>query len=170
MEYINELKNNKLLKSSGQVLDLVCHNGKFAQVFADMGYTVDAVDIKNFIMNKIDHVSFFLSNIETYQPENQYDIIFARNVLFFTKDPIGTISRYLEFLKPEGVLCLSFLGSKDPWSIDHSAVPVELEDIEMFIKENNLKKIFFNEVDGEGLLMNGDTKYWHMYKMVLQKL
>jgi len=170
MEFIEELKRHELLRKTGEVLDLGCHSGIFSKTFAELGYSVDAVDFKNKLTKNDKNIHFHLSKIEDFKPTKSYDVIFARNVVFFTENPIATTERYLQYLKPGGALCVSFLGKNDGWKNEKWFRPVTEKDLKDFILKNNLEELSFKESERpNGLMMNGDTKYWHMFKLVLKK-
>lgn len=171
MEFIEKLKENNLLYSDMQILDVGCHDGKFTELFTEFG-TVDAIDKHDRVLDK-SKFNFTQIGLEDFQTDKDYDLIFARNVFFFTGDPIAQAKRYADFLKPEGgVFCLTLMGVDDPWTMPNvegvKCTSVTSEQVSEFMKL--FKTIWFFEDTSEHPRMDGKgIKKWHLYKMILQK-
>lgn len=170
MEFTDQLNKNNLLYPDMDILDVGCHDGRFSEFFTKFG-TVDAVDKFDDIENKR-NINFTQTNLEDFHPSKKYDLIFARNVLFFTNDPIGQAQRYAETLKVGGIFCLTLMGVEDPWTMPNTAgakcTAVTQDQITEFIKP--FEQVWFFEDTTEHPRMDGKgIKKWHLYKMILKK-
>lgn len=170
-KFIGKIDELHLLKPGSEILDIGCDEGFYARKFARKGYIVDAIDIVDKMEDK-KGIHFEKASFVDYVPEKQYDLVFARNVFFQESDPIGQAKRYAQFLKPGGLMCLTFMGEQDDWAredaIGGQLYAVSRKELEGFQKE--FKTIIFQEVKKfEKGLFTEKPKNWHLYKMILQK-
>lgn len=170
MEFIEQLKKNNLLHSDMEILDVGCHSGKFSQFFTQFGI-VDAIDKYDEIEDKT-NINFRRTRLEDFISSKKYDLIFARNVFFFTSDPIMYATKYVEALKQGGIFCLTLMGVEDPWTMPNAAgakcTAVTTDQVSNFT--NQFETIWFFEDTTEHPRMDGKgIKKWHLYKMILKK-
>ena len=170
MEFIEKLKENNLLRPGMEILDVGCHDGKFSKFFTQFG-AVDAIDRFDGIEDKT-NINFTQIQLEEFHPNKQYDLIFARNVFFFTNNPIAQANRYAESLKVGGVFALTLMGVEDPWTMPNAAgakcTAVTNDQVTEFMKP--FEQIWYFEDTSEHPRMDGKgIKKWHLYKMILKK-
>jgi len=101
------------IPSGGKILDAGSGPGRDTKLYSSMGYEVFAMDgseamiayCKQWIGEKAVCATF-----ETFQTEEQFDGIWASASFLHVKekDMVGTIERFLGFLKPGGVFYLSY--------------------------------------------------------------
>jgi trans-aconitate methyltransferase len=170
MEFIEQLKKLQLFKPDMTILDVGCHEGKFTEFFTQFG-SVDAIDKYDRVLDKT-KFNFTQINLEDFYSDKKYDLIFARNVFFFTNDPITQVVRYSEFLKPQGIFCLTLMGVDDPWTIPNAegvrCTSVTRDQVSNFT--DKFETLWFFEDTSEHPRMDGKgIKKWHLYKMILKK-
>lgn len=132
---------------------------------------MDAIDKFDDIEDKT-NINFTQTNLEEFNPSKKYDLIFARNVFFFTSDPIGQAKRYAESLKSGGIFGLTLMGIEDPWTMPNAVgakcTAVTQEQVTEFLK--SFEQVWFFEDTTEHPRMDGKgIKKWHLYKMILKK-
>lgn len=102
--------------NGGSVLDLGCGSGSTGAEIAETAYThytgVDISDVAIEMANgraeqdaRSAKNQYFQSDIVTYQPTQQFDVILFRESIYYVAgEPLqGTLTRYAQFLKPDGV-------------------------------------------------------------------
>lgn len=86
---------------------------------------VDRFDVENLRIHYPELIGYPLVNIDivddgeklsTFKPESQ-DFIIANHFLEHTQDPIGTIQRHIEVLKPDGILYMAVPDKR--YTFDH---------------------------------------------------
>ena len=78
-------------KNTGEVLDIGCGEGDNAMFFASKGFRVTAVDISKVIISRLVResqegcldIKTVVSSVRNYKFDQDYDIIFARNLLHY---------------------------------------------------------------------------------------
>ena len=67
---------------------------------------------------------FFVGDVETYEPEQAFDVIVFNEMLYYLSDPAAVVQRYQPFLKPSGVFVVSMfdmIKSRKVWlSLDRN--------------------------------------------------
>lgn len=93
-------------------LDIACGNGRNSIFLAEKGFKVDAVDISDIALNRIDHpdVNTICKDLDQWSPDPQsYDLIV--NIRFLDRRLFPGI---IQGLKPGGLLIFeSFSGNED---------------------------------------------------------
>ncbi len=110
---------------SGYVLDLGCGKGKNAIWLAKNGWKVDVVDPKQKWLGivkersaeaNIEIQSFVQSDIQSFVPDKQYDLIVCAMVLhFLSPDQItDAIEKMQSWIKPDGQIYISVMTDDNP--------------------------------------------------------
>jgi 2-polyprenyl-3-methyl-5-hydroxy-6-metoxy-1,4-benzoquinol methylase len=102
--------------NGGSILDLGCGLGNTGAELADTAYThYTGVDISDVAIQmakgqaeqdgRAAKNQYFQSDIVTYQPTQQFDVILFRESIYYVAGPPlkGILTRYAQFLKPDGV-------------------------------------------------------------------
>lgn len=180
ISWFNKLKQEKLLKSEGTLLDLGCGNGRMSEAFFQHGYDVTLVDFstealaqaeKNFKTIKSDGFEIVNSPIEKFQFDKSYDGVLLLNVLPFQKEKSEIeriVNTAFEKLAPGGFLAFSLFGTKDQWATESR------EGMSFYTKEEALGILkqgpyFVSEDYGQGMTMKGDIKTWHVFHFLYLK-
>jgi SAM-dependent methyltransferase len=100
----------------GSLLDLGCGTGNTGhELAADAYHDYTGVDISDVALDKArnkavaegrsDKNRYFQSDISSYEPTQQFDVILFRESIYYIAAPElqGTLERYANFLKPGGV-------------------------------------------------------------------
>lgn len=147
----------RLLRPGARVLDVGCGRGAFALRMADLGYEVDACDLRDHCMCK-DRVRFIHGSAESLEPSRTYDAIFLLELVEHLEDPFGVMRKYLSALSPGGYLVVStpnvdsalsrawFLLTGRHWYFDHHNVegdghitPIHGFQMEAFLRGAGVK-------------------------------
>jgi cyclopropane fatty-acyl-phospholipid synthase-like methyltransferase len=104
------------LESGMRVLDLGCGVGDVSLLAAQMVGTAgsvlgidrnrESVEIARRRVAKlhIPNVSFAMTELDDFNPEELFDAIIGRLVLLYQPDPAATLRRFAEFLRPNGIV------------------------------------------------------------------
>lgn len=116
-----DLKNLIEKKSMQQVIDLGCGTGELTRNLFDYLEPQKMVGIdsspemleksKNFKTNKL---RFILGNLATYEPEDQFDLVFTNAALQWVSDHEKIIPKILNWVKPGGQIAIQI-----PFNFDH---------------------------------------------------
>ena len=155
------------------MLDLGCGNGQDDIVASEAGFKVTAVD-KNAVEKVTENMSinFVIDKIENFKIEqDKYNFIYADNSLPFLikNDAIKVIKDASIKLKNGGVLYFSLFGVNDAWSGDENINFWTRDEINELV--STLELSLYKKVEEEGYSpkMNGEIKYWHIFRFILKK-
>lgn len=121
IEFINqELQQNNLLPPL-EILDVGCGGGILAEPFAKQGFQVTGIDAsENTILEAKKHASannlkinYFHGTPEAYlqaNPNKQFSIIFATEIIEHVPNPQEFLKIVLQLLKPEGLIFISTIN------------------------------------------------------------
>lgn len=157
---------------NGIVLDVGCNDGRVAIEFAKQGNKVVAVDKKlPKQRHKHKNIKYIEKDILGFEIEKgKYDLIFARNVLPFIGNKI-LISKVLqkcqEGLKEGGILDFTLFGVKD---VKFNEQDKRVFYIKKELPKLSLKQIYFSEILGYLPKMNGETKFWHIFRFAWKRV
>ena len=159
--------------TNGEMLDLGCGNGQDDIVASEVGFKVTAVD-KNVVEKMTENMSinFVIDKIENFKIEqDKYNFIYADNSLPFLikNDAIKVIKDASIKLKNGGVLYFSLFGVNDAWSGDKNINFWTRNEINELISTLGLSLYKKVEEEGYSPKMNGEIKYWHIFRFILKK-
>lgn len=171
MEFIYQLKQLKLFKPDMAILDIGCRNGWLYDRLKKPGRTYDGLDQIDMIENK-DGIRFFKESFTTFLPDKKYDLIFARDVFFFDSYQLTQVERYLTFLKPDGVLCVSIMLEDDPHvgrkdSDGTIFYGVSSTDLESFLENKDI--LWKQDFKGDALSLGNNLVSWHLCQLIIRK-
>lgn len=155
------------------ILDVGCGNGWMLQGARRPGRNYDAIDIADLLPDKTG-MRFFQESFVDFVPDKKYDLIFARNVFSQEVDPLGQAKRYAQFLKPGGVMCVSFMADDDSWTM--RGVPdggrwhgVSKDQVSEFQK--GFEVLWFNEFLGDFKKnASEEIRHWHWYQLIIKNI
>ncbi len=161
-----------LLAQTGRVLDIGCGNGADSLFLAQKGYEVTSVDIKEQNINN-PKITFIRNSIESFEIEkNTYAAIIARNVLPFVKDKkvVESILQSMTAgLTEDGCMFFTIFGVKDDWfGKEHMSFFTETE-IDSLVSKLPVTVFEKNAMEGFGLTMAKDIKYWNVFSYLCTK-
>ena len=177
-----EMKANKLVmdaipfvKEKNEAIDIGAGSLRDSKFLSESGFKhVIALD-KNFsnINNKnSDVIELAESDIQDYKLEKKsFDLVVAINSLpFINKKKISsTLNEILESLKEGGVICATLFGHNDEWAKTKSDTMnfYSKSEILYILKDFDIK--IFIEEEREGKTVDGNNKYWHIFRFVAVK-
>jgi SAM-dependent methyltransferase len=94
-----------------RVADLGCGTGTLTRLLTDEGYAVDGVDLSPEMIRraraKVPEATFCVGDASCPALEpTTYDVVLSRHVLWAMPDPAAALVRWLDLLKPDGVVVL----------------------------------------------------------------
>jgi len=109
----------KILPTSGRVLDIGCGNGRNAIYFAKRGFVVDAIDIvdleftKNLSEDIVKKINFQKISCLNFTYDQVYDIIvMARLIQYLTSSELELLfEKITSSLKKDGLILLSYAAT-----------------------------------------------------------
>lgn len=158
-----------------KVLDVGCNKGFFTKMFLEKDCKVTAFDIKDILLEELKtKVDFKVDTIENFNAEQEFDLIFARNVFPFTRTSLyENVNKYLNFLTKDGILFFTYFGDQEIWAKEGKLKGVSKLGIENILNNldiSNYKVLEFQELNFTGKAMDGEIKAWHQFRVLIQKL
>ncbi|NNC12369.1 class I SAM-dependent methyltransferase [Planctomonas sp. JC2975] len=106
-----ELLLEVLPAGPARVADLGCGTGTLARLLTDAGYRVDGLDFSPEMIRrareKVPEAEFWIGDASTPPLEpGTYDVVLSRHVLWAMPDPTSAFHKWVELLKPRGVVVL----------------------------------------------------------------
>jgi trans-aconitate methyltransferase len=175
MEFLEKMKELGLLHEEMDVLDVGAYNGAIIGRLANghPGRTFDAIDVVDLLATTVKKIAYFekISFVD-YAPHKYYDLIFARNSFFHEEGSAKQAERYFNYLKPGGVMCVSFMGKNDPWADkdmgNFKYYSTTSEEVEAFKKLGQV--LWFEEYASEYTNFDERVKKWHLYRLIIKKV
>ncbi len=197
--FLNEILNvfDKYLppKAQSSILEIGGAPGQYLMyIQKKFGYAVSSLDYSE-IGNKQTYLNYERAGIPiTLYNRNlfgdntdlpKFDIVYSLGLIEHFDDPMPSIKKHLELLKPGGILVLGvpnltgiysfFLKKLSPtFNVTHNLNTMNIDNWDVIEKENNVKKIFCNYVGGfEPLLMkknHGNGVLSHFYLFIVKVL
>jgi SAM-dependent methyltransferase len=153
-------------KEGAACLDVGTREGRYARELVHMGYKVHAIDIKP-LPTAIPEITFEQVSIESFTAQRKYNLIFARNVLPYTADPLLQTRKLIELLAGDGVLFVTFFGHDEPWANSGKITPVSYQDALNSL--DGLEMFHWGSYHERGpSLSDGKEKLWHIHSFVGQ--
>lgn len=163
--YLQRLKEFNFLNGKGFALDIGCHEGYDSLELKKMGYTVDAVDIKEWVILGI---NFYKSGIVDFPiGESKYSFILCNNTLPFIKDKLQVHKVLMSMAKglaPGGVMFFSFFGHNDAWSDDKNMSFYYYDEAVDEVNKLPVDLIEKSTFDGMMKTMGGDKKHSEIHR------
>lgn len=154
------------------ILDVGCGNGWFLQRALKPGRHCDGVDTVDTIEDKTG-IRFFKESFVDFVPDRKYDLIFARNVFFQEQGQLDQARRYASYLKPGGVMAVSFLADDDPWVTEGTVKGEKYYGVtknEVVEFQKGFETLWSEEFADEFPNKDGKVKYWHWYQLIIKNL
>jgi 2-polyprenyl-3-methyl-5-hydroxy-6-metoxy-1,4-benzoquinol methylase len=108
---------------AGSILDVGCGEGNLCRdvdgckVYC--GIDLSFVALQRAEGNAVLDSRFVLGDIESYQPDRQYDAIVFNEVLYYLRDPIGAMNRLSKYKSTTGIMLVSvFVSNLSPLWVD----------------------------------------------------
>ncbi len=139
----------KKYNSGGNIFEIGCGEGILFQHIAEVDFSFfEGIDISEIAITKTPKSTksvFKAEDMETYIPINKpFTVIVLNEVLYYSKNPLKLLKRYIQFLEKDGVFLIGMYDtpkSKTIWqTISHDFI--ELESIE--VKQDS--KIWYYKV------------------------
>lgn len=159
-EYLNKEKSTfgnpskevedivSLLPKGAKVLDVGCGDGRHSLYLATLGYQVDAFDISENAINKIDYlkernnlnIKTFVCDVLDFEFKYKYDLIIVHGVLQFIKrdkqpEIIELLKRWTNI---DGYHIIALFTDEEP-------VPEDLKDVMVGVFKNEEIKDYYSE-------------------------
>lgn len=101
------------LGRGGEYLDVGCGDGVLFERFKPLGYhRYVGVDISDVAIEKLrlyndDRTNFTQADGDVYAPAGRFDVIVFNESLYYLRDPVRSLERYAQSLKPGGCIIVS---------------------------------------------------------------
>jgi len=100
----------KYKRPPSKVLELGCSHGSFVAMLGHAGYDAAGMEMSPWVVEfarETFDIPVFVGPIETVELENStYDVLALMDVMEHLPDPVGTLRRALDLLKPDGILLI----------------------------------------------------------------
>ncbi|MDF0583211.1 class I SAM-dependent methyltransferase [Bradyrhizobium yuanmingense] len=100
-------------RRGGEYLEIGCGDGMLFERFKQLGYErYVGVDISDVAIEKLrlyndDRTDFSQADGDVYEPDGRFDVIVFNESLFYLRDPVRSLERYAQSLKPGGCIIVS---------------------------------------------------------------
>ncbi|MCA1453718.1 class I SAM-dependent methyltransferase [Bradyrhizobium sp. BRP22] len=97
----------------GEYLDVGCGDGVLFERFKRLGYQrYVGIDISDVAIEKLrlyndNRTAFFQADGDVHEPTGHFDVIVFNESLYYLRDPVRSLERYAESLKPGGFIIVS---------------------------------------------------------------
>lgn len=151
---------------SRKCLDLACGTGVMTMLMHELGFTVTGLDFTEAMMaraqRKAEHadarILFLTRDAEaTSEPENSYDAIIARHLVWTLADPETAFHDWFRILKPVGRLLI----------IDGDFVRQSWLDRVMPVIDRVFDRLFGRRADGHSLLT---PEQWEAHHRIVERV
>lgn len=172
------MKEIKFLQptKSGKALDIGSYDGRNFPPLLEMGYQIDAIEIREDMCEQIrgqyPFVNLFEGDAASFEyKENEYDVILCHNVFPFMGSNLAVvdvIEKSIKALKPGGLFWFTLFGDNDGWAENINTYDFESMK-QQLMGDDRVDLIFSSTEDGLGAAMNGDVKNWHIHGYLVRK-
>ena len=168
MSLIMILKSASKFKP-GTMLDIGARDCTMAGLFAENGYSVDAIDPSPPPSDGApDGVNFSQTTFEDFTADARYDLVVASMVSHLVAYDIPTfLARLRSFMAEDGLIYVTLLGEDDGWAANPAAKTLTSRKACAMVEDAGLKPLFRSIEWFEGSVYSGERKYWHLYRFLL---
>ncbi len=98
-----------LRRGQGRLLDIGCNEGRGLQIYRQNGFTAEGLEMNERAASEARKRGFqvFTDSLETFQPEQLYDVAVLSQVLEHSVNPKEMLTHVARILKPDGQLWIS---------------------------------------------------------------
>lgn len=187
IEFIKDCLALQNVSSSCSILDIGCGGGLLSEPFAKIGHDVTGLDAslstievakKHALQEKlqIDYINCTPEEYLANNPNKQFDVIFAMEIIEHVNSPEHFIATLKQLLKPNGLLFMSTINRniKSLLLAKFSAeyllnwLPKGTHDYDKFITPLELNKYLENNnlhlIKGNGINFNILSQNWALHK------
>ena len=100
-------------RRGGEYLDVGCGDGVLFEQFKPLGYQrYVGIDISDVAIEKLrlynnDRTNFSQADADVHEPADRFDVIVFNESLYYLRDPVRSLRRYAQSLKPGGCIIVS---------------------------------------------------------------
>jgi len=101
-----------------EILEIGCGEGLLQQRLQTQNYgryvglDISDLAITNARQAGDEKCTYLVADMDTYEPQGQYDMIIFNEVIYYSKHPLKTLLRLAGYLKPEGLLIVTINDHK----------------------------------------------------------
>lgn len=164
----------EILGYTGKALDVGAGSLRNAKFLLGKGFTVTGID-KDPVLSEIadelqdPNLNVHVADITEFPFNDSYDLVIAVNTLPFLKrsDFQEVALRIKSAIKSGGILCVTFFGERDEWAGREDMTFCTRSEIHDMLSDMHI--IEFLEEEREGKTIRGESKYWHIFKVIARK-
>ena len=151
------------------MLDIGARDCSLAKRFAEIGYTVDAIDPNPPALTALPNgINFRKTALEDFNSVRHYDLVLASLVSHLVGYDLRAFLMRLKLLaKADGLVYVTLLGDKDGWAGNPRAKVTTFEEACTIMGDLGLRPLYRSVEWLEGRVYSGDKKFWHLYRFVL---
>jgi len=134
------------------ILEIGCGTGIFSEKILNKfpNSNIDFLDISHDMIKNVkdkigskENLNFIVEDIEKYQPQKKYDLIFSNATFQWIQNKKGLFDHLDSFLKPGGLILFSTFGKDTYCELRESlkSIDPDLEYSQNFISLEDLKKV-----------------------------
>ena len=143
------------------------------RLLLQQGFDVTVIDKDPLIVDEAkklnsEKLHYFVGSFDAFNfPAAQYDIVTAMYSLPFNPPQSfeTMFAKLKKSIRSGGVFCGIFFGVNDEWNVARSMMSFHTKsDIEQLLDDMTIISLIEDESDG--LLANGTSKHWHLFRVI----
>lgn len=153
------------------MLDIGARDFVVAKRFAEIGYTVDAIDPDPpATIDVPPGINFFKCTLEAFDATKCYDLVLALRISHHVNyDLSDFLRRLISLASPGGLIYVTLLGNEDGWAAKSWAKATTFETACRIICDLGLRPLYRSVEWFDGYVYSGDQKFWHLYRFILER-
>jgi hypothetical protein len=153
----------------GRMLDIGARNCTDARFFAEVGYTVDAIDPDPAPENLPQSIVYHQTTLEDYTNDKPYDLVLASRVSHMVDYDVRTfIGRLKTLIVEDGLIYVTLFGDEDDWADKPWSNTVTFDEACSTMAAAGLTPIYRSVEWFHGQGYSRIFKFWHIYTFVLK--
>jgi len=164
----------KFVEQHETALDIGAGSLRNTKFLLEKGFRVTAIDTDPALAKYAkevegDLLTTSVCDVANFNFSSTYDIILAVNTLSFLAPPdfYTVLEKIKNNLSDEGVLCVTLFGNEDEWSGNEEMTFLSRSEAEECVRD--LHTLVFIEEKSEGATIEGEAKFWHIFRIIAQK-
>ena len=153
----------------GLMLDIGARDGAMARYFAEIGYTVEAIEPNPLEEADLpEAISFQQTTLEEFRADKRYDLVVASLISHLVRYDIPTfLARLKSLAKEDGLVYVTLLGDQDAWAPNPFAKAMTFEEACALMAGLGLTPLYRSIEWLEGRVYSGEPKSWHLYQFIV---
>ncbi|MGI9387255.1 MAG: class I SAM-dependent methyltransferase [Methyloligellaceae bacterium] len=155
----------------GTMLDIGARDFAIARRFAEIGYSVHAIDPDPPADCVPENgITFTQTTLEDFETDQKFDLVVASLVSHLVSYEVPDyLARLKSLTNPDGLIYVTLLGDEDDWARRKNAKAMRFEAACSLVEQQGLTPLYRSSEWLQGSLYSGEPKFWHLFRFVLRQ-